>query len=386
MKVIFYTATCYMDTSVEIINVLKDFVELHVIIEIAQGSKNQTIIDVEALPDNVDFADPETLLSPTSYSYLKPYIEGTASTKFLVYNNKNALSYLNKCYKIYNYVSKIKPDILHLEAMLIRSACLLPALFKVKNIFASIHDPVPHLGENDAKINALKNIFLRHAKLKGIFFYSQFAKEQFEGHYVKNHTAKLVIKMKALSYFKNFRPAPQPPKKNILFFGRISPYKGIDVLLKAMPAVFKRFPNEHLVIAGRSINNYQVSEQLTSGFADRVTIMNRHISNHELVQLISEAKFVVCPYLEATQSGVLMTSFAINTPVIATAVGAFTEYVDESKNGSLVPANNPEILAAKIIQFLEQDLYNTLTNNMILAESVNAWAENEILFKTAYRI
>jgi len=372
-----------MDTSLEVINVLKKLVQLHVIIEVTEKSKNQNIIDIEALPEDVIFGSPESLLSSISYNYMKPYIEGTASANFLIYKKGNISSYAKSCFQIYKYIGTIKPDILHLEAMLIRSFCLLPSLFKFKKIFLGIHDPLPHKGEKEIKLNLLRSLFLKNAKTKGIFFYSEFSKGQFENHYKNNHSSKWVVKMCQLTYFKNFVKNKATIKNSILFFGRISPYKGIDVLLNAIPDVFNTYPHEHLIIAGRSINDYKISSDALKDFSEKITILNKHISNEELVQLISKAKFVVCPYIEATQSGVLMTSFALNTPVIASAVGAFTEYIDENENGALVPVNDSDALSAKIKSYLKDDYYTGLSNNMERDE--NSWKLNKNVFLDAYK-
>src|SRR5690606_26719718 len=53
-----------------------------------------------------------------------------------------------------------------------------------------------------------------------------------------------------------------------------------------------------------------------------------------------ESQFVVCPYKDATQSGVIMTSFALNKPVIATNVGGLKEMIIHNHSGILIEPNN----------------------------------------------
>lgn len=382
MKVIFYTATCFMDTSLEVINVLKKIVDLHVIIEITEKSKNQNIISVDSLPEDVVFGSPQRLLSPSNYCYMKPYIDGAASVNFLVYKKTSIGSLAERMKELYKYIREIKPDILHVEGVLIRSSMFIPSLFRFKKIFIGIHDPIPHKGEKEIKLNFLRKIFLNHSKTKGIFFYSSFAKKQFENYYKTNTALKWVITMGELTYFSNLAQNETTPKKGILFFGRISPYKGIEVLLDAMPEVFRCYPNEQLTIAGRSINGYRIPLDSNSKNRGQITILNKHISNEELVKQISEAKFVVCPYIEATQSGVLMTSFALKTPVIASSVGAFTEYIDERETGSLVPVNDSEALSSEIKKFLKDDHYKNFFKDAL--SPVESWKKNEEVFLNAY--
>jgi len=377
-----------MDVSAEIINILKKVVELHVIIEITENSKSQNIIDVKDLPKNEVFVSPEKLLCTTSYHKLKPYLEGTASTNFLVYKTDGFFSSIKKSRLIYSYINKIKPDILHIEALLIRSWCLLPSFHKFKKVVLSIHDPIAHFGEKDMKLlRLLKSIILNHNKLKGLIFYSDFAKKQFENYDKHNHQSKWVLKMRPYSYFKNFdQKINLETKPHLLFFGRISPYKGIEVLINAIRIVFKTFPHEQLVIAGESVKNYNVPNEILNEFPNNLTVVNRYLTNIELVKLISNAKFVICPYIEATQSGVLMTSFALNKPVIASNVGAFNEYIEEDKNGFLVPPGDDKILAQKIIDLLTDCKYKQMFQATTADPLINEWGMNEQLLLKAYSV
>src|SRR3982074_146074 len=93
MKVIYYTSTYVLDCALEIINILKQKVELHVIIEIAPESKISTIINVAELPNKSQLIEPAKLIDPETYKTLKPYFEGTASTNFIVFSHKKCFSY-----------------------------------------------------------------------------------------------------------------------------------------------------------------------------------------------------------------------------------------------------------------------------------------------------
>ena len=104
----------------------------------------------------------------------------------------------------------------------------------------------------------------------------------------------------------------------VLFFGRISPYKGVEYLFRAMERVHKVHPNVKVIVAGSGEMYFDASEYEKYEY---VKIVNRFIELDELADLIRGALFTVCPYTDATQSGVVYSSFALNTPVIATNVG-----------------------------------------------------------------
>lgn len=376
MKVLYYTSTAFLDISAEIINVLKNLVDLHVLIEITPGSKNENIINVETLPEDEVFISPARLLSQKDYQYLEPYFNGVTSINFIVHSRKSLATSCSTSLKAFQYIRKIKPDIFHLEALQIRSVGLIPSLFLVKKLLIAVHDPVPHTGESSWKINLTRFLFYHFPVAKGYFLYSDFARQQFEIHNKNIKSPRYVLQLNPYSYYANYLKTKDRQRKHILFFGRLSPYKGIDVLLKAVTHVFKKFPNELLVIAGKSFNGYEPDREAAEKNKDNIKILNRYITNEELVSLISEAKFIVCPYKDATQSGVLMTAHAIDTPVIATRVGAFPEHIENNVTGMLIPVNDPDKLAEKMIAALENDFYKIMENNLIKNQETTSWASS----------
>lgn len=71
----------------------------------------------------------------------------------------------------------------------------------------------------------------------------------------------------------------------------------------------------------------------------------------QLAGLLNDALFAVCPYKDATQSGVIQTAFSMDCPVIGTDVGALPEAIDNGVTGLIVPPCNSEALAHAIIRY-----------------------------------
>ena len=96
-----------------------------------------------------------------------------------------------------------------------------------------------------------------------------------------------------------------------------------------------------------------------------VTIINRFIQNDELATLIRNSLFVVCPYRDATQSGVIMSSFSLSKPVIATNVGGLAEMVRDGINGIIIPPNSVKSLTQAIVALYQNHyLLNMMTENI----------------------
>jgi glycosyltransferase involved in cell wall biosynthesis len=378
MTVVYYTSTYFLDISLDIINVLKRHVDLHVFIEVTSSSRNMTVVDIDAFPPGKMLATPAELLNQKDLENLTPYFAGTASTHFVLHEHKTGFSYstIQASLAVWKYVKPFKPQIIHFEGYTLRTIGMLPFLFSVKKVFMAIHDPVPHTGEKSWKIGLPNLLFFNLPFKKRFIFYSEFARNLFVTHYKHVKAPKLLVKLCAYSYYKRQPNAEVETNRHILFFGRISPYKGVDVLMEAMPSVFDEFPNQVLVIAGKSTNGYQLENNIPQKYKGNVQIINRYIPEEELLTLISNAKFVVCPYLDATQSGVLMTSFALNTPVIASEVGSFPEFITNGFNGLLVTPANAGLLSKSIAAALRNDFYLDLKNNVTANNANHTWEQS----------
>lgn len=233
----------------------------------------------------------------------------------------------------------------------------IPLCFFRKKLVITIHDGKPHTGAGGwksrmcrmfCKLYTRKFIVLNKAEVE------VFSKE----YSVKKEN----IFSSHLGYYDILHMYGQINKrkeKYILFFGRISPYKGIEYLLKAMEFVHEAHPNVKVIVAGSGKMYFDISKYEN---LDYVEIRNRFIELDELADLIRGALCTVCPYTDATQSGVVYSSFALNTPVIATKVGGLPEMVDDGKTGIIVPPQNVRALASAILSYL---------NNPELLEKMN---------------
>lgn len=150
---------------------------------------------------------------------------------------------------------------------------------------------------------------------------------------------------------KDAQIAAQPNPGQILLFGRMKKYKGLDILARATPMIAEKIPNLKVILAGQGPELDRLGPQLSSN--PYFEIHNRYIPAGEVAELFSKSSLVVIPYIEASQSGPLHLAYTFGRPVVATEVGAIPESLNNGGEGLLVPPNNPEALADAIIKILQ---------------------------------
>ncbi len=353
MKVAYYTSTFFMDVMLETIQAIKNKVELYVFIEISENSKNATLLNVESIEKFNFIEEPEIVIGQEKWKYFKPYFDGVKSVKFVVFKNKKSFS-LNTIIKTYYlgiYLKKLNVSIFHFDNISQRSLGLYFFLKKI-NTCISIHDPKSHTGEENWRDDIVNKVYYKLSK--GFVFYSTFSKKEFSRIYPNIKSPFRVISLLPYTYIRNF--LRKTKEDYILFFGRLSYYKGIDILLHSIPKVLDKFPNQKFIIAGSNQYDYSLNEFKNQKLYDNVKFIDKYLSIEEVAEYISCSKFIVCPYREATQSGVLMTAFASDKFVITTNVGSFNEYVINGQNGIVI---NPDAdsLSIGIINALHKSNY-----------------------------
>jgi starch synthase len=144
---------------------------------------------------------------------------------------------------------------------------------------------------------------------------------------------------------------PRDDGHTLLFFGRIWPYKGLEVLIRAEPLISAEVPDVEIVIAGRGEDMDRYYPMMVH--PERFTVLNRFIPDSELAELFGRASLVVLPYVEASQSGVIPLAYTFARPVVATRVGGLPEMVDDGFTGLLVPPRDEAALARAIVRLLQ---------------------------------
>jgi glycosyltransferase involved in cell wall biosynthesis len=154
-------------------------------------------------------------------------------------------------------------------------------------------------------------------------------------------------------------------KEVLLTFGLLSPNKGIENVIKALPQILARHSNVVYMVSGvthphilrREGDKYrQYLQSLAKelGVEANVIFRNRFVSPQEMVELIGAADIYITPYKHKAQvvSGTLAYALSAGKAIISTPYLHAIELLDEER-GALVPFDDPEAIAAKTVELLD---------------------------------
>jgi glycosyltransferase involved in cell wall biosynthesis len=143
------------------------------------------------------------------------------------------------------------------------------------------------------------------------------------------------------------RPLPPPERRAVGFFGRLAPYKGLDVLARAMPRVWSARPDVQLRVAGSGDSMLPLEDP-------RVHLERGYLPEDQLPSFFAQSSLVVLPYTHATQTGAGSLAVGYGVPVVASATGGLPEItLDQSY---LCTPGDDSSLAAAIVRHIDDGL------------------------------
>ncbi len=154
-------------------------------------------------------------------------------------------------------------------------------------------------------------------------------------------------------------------KAVLLTFGLLSPNKGIENVIQALPEILSRHKNVVYIVAGathphilrREGDKYRESLQALAkqmGVESQVIFHNRFVSPQEMVEFIGAADIYITPYRHEAQvvSGTLAYALGAGKAIISTPYWHAMELLDD-RRGALVPFQNPGAIAQKTVELLD---------------------------------
>jgi len=341
----------HSDSAIPMAKALSERLDIELFFTFSLNKRKNNVVDFENIDVKLGMQDENTVKKAFSTEVID-YIQDKFPLHLFVYKNLKIKS-LTGWLLSWKYAKILRKfDIIHFNG---KNMNILQLRFFMpfKKFVYTVHDLENHTGE------LAKNYFARNFNDKilksksHVIIQNKTDYEFVKKEYPDNTTTNHFIPFGNLEIYKQYNTDKiDVAESDVLFFGRISPYKGIEYFIDAVKKLKNDFPNVKAIIAGSGKFYFDISDiEKDSNF----TIVNKFIQSDELVAMIKASKIVVCPYTDATQSGVAMTAFVFNKPVIATNTGGFKDVIENGVNGYLVPIKNADAIYDKMKMLLEDE-------------------------------
>jgi glycosyltransferase involved in cell wall biosynthesis len=204
-----------------------------------------------------------------------------------------------------------------------------------------VHDAAAHPGDSMPLLMTLQRQFVRRAD--GVVALSKHVATQLSAQRLVNPDKLFVVSHPPFI----FGPRPAPPGAHsgalrLLCFGRLLPYKGLDLLAGAIRELGQQ-PSWELRVVG---SGPETAELAVLRALPGVTVENRWVPENEIGALIAWADVLVLPYKEASQSGVAPTAIAAGRLVVATRVDGLIEQLHDEILATLCEPDVTSLAAA----------------------------------------
>ena len=332
--------------------------------ELAEGLSQYA--DVLCVVSSKSASYKQWLMAAQSNSNLK--VMGVKTTKKYLFG---FLSFLNvtKFWKINRQIQKFCPDVVY-SHMAHPWECMIIPSIKCKLKLKGVHDVKLHQGE-DSLFQRLKNRLFSY-KSNSFVVFSDFSRKELVNQGVNKENI-VTISLGCTKLLVKNRRIDLDCHKKVLFFGRLIKYKGLEVLFKSMEVVRREHPDVKFVIAGRGeISDYS---HYLSEYEDMIELHNEWVLDEDIERYCSEVDFVVAPYIESTQSGVVVMAYSFGKPVIVSNCGGLPEQVVVGKTGIITPVGDSQVLGDKINElYNHEDMLGEMKKNAYEYSIKHDWA------------
>jgi glycosyltransferase involved in cell wall biosynthesis len=303
-------------------------------------------------------------------------------------NQRSNASFVNKVFRVSTYYAKLicyaataKARIFHILwnnkfELLDRTLLMLYYRFLGKKIVLTVHNV--NAGRRDSKDTRLNRLTLliQYRLVDRIFVHTEKMKRELIEEFGTQGARVTVIPFGINNAVPNtdltrvearHRLGIRRDEKTVLFFGNITPYKGLEYLVTAFQHVGLHHEDYRLIIAGRPGKHQKhwrsIQEQIRKDLQTRQVLLRAEfIPDDETEVYFKAADVLVLPYKHIYQSGVLLLAQSFGLPVLAANVGSLEDEIVEGKTGFVFSPEDSADLGRAIERYFASDLYADLDN------------------------
>ncbi len=283
-----------------------------------------------------------------------------------------------------------RPDVIHFQwlPLPVVDRRLLAAFRGVAPLVLTVHDTNPFNGDPSARLQ--QRGFLRSlAEFGTLIVHTVQGQARLRGSGIA--AERLVV----LPHGTLLEPPPRAADPmdgpmTFLLFGKVKPYKGLDVLIQAFAAVPEPLRRDaRLRVVGKPYMDLAPLQAMAErlGIAGQLVFESRFVGDDEVPGLFAPGTVAVFPYREIEASGVLSIALACGRPVIASDLGNFAETVVDGVQGHLVPPGDVATLSAAMAHMLSDRAFAASCARQArgLVDAVPSWDEIARLTTAVYQ-
>lgn len=314
-------------------------------------------------------------LFPGKTQFVEEGSVGSTFEKNKVLSSVNPFSYITTA----NKINKYSPDFLIIPYWI---SFLAPALGTVVRfldkkikVIALVHNAIPH--EKRFFDTPFAKYFLK--KCDAFIVLSEA---------VQNDLLALVPKVKILlkphpiyDHYKEridrteacVKIGVDANKKNLLFFGLIREYKGLDLLIEAMNYLDESY---QLIVAGECYGDFKKYQSLIdqSPLKNNIKVFEQYIPDDKVTDFFSASDLLILPYRSATQSGVVAVAYQMELPMLATNVGGLGETIRLANVGIVTDEVSPQSVAEGIKSYFTDSKQDEYLQNIRKEKKRLSWS------------
>ena len=258
---------------------------------------------------------------------------------------------LRAVWAIHRAIRRFRPDVIHLQH---GQLWLNPTLVALRGIplVVTVHDPTPHSGDKESRKTPVRIMQMAYRRAARLIVHGETLRDSLvRAHPVDAERVAVIPHIRLGN--EQLHAEIGEAGDEILFFGRIWEYKGLEYLIRAQPAISAAVPGARFVIAGRGedFERYQTLMVDPTVFE----VHNEYISDDQAAVFFRRASVVVLPYTDASQSGVIALACTYGKPVVATDVGALSEAVEHGVTGLLIAPRDVQAIVDAVVALLGDD-------------------------------
>jgi len=264
-------------------------------------------------------------------------------------------------FRIYRKIRVFRPRVIHIQDNADWRIAFIVCLFGSRRLVLTVHDVVRHPGKQKELFSPIRHFFRRRSRR--IIVHGNSLKRLLASKSPMLEERVRVIPHGTFTVYRKWDDgAIQEEPGTLLFFGYISKYKGIGVLMEAAHLIIREIPEAKILIVGSGVGLEKYQEAFGQNL--HFEVHNEFVPTEDVHRYFRRASVVVLPYIEASQSGVIPLAYAFGKPVVATDVGSIPEVVENGKTGFVVPPNDPGKLAEAVVTILKNpDLKSRMGRN-----------------------